>query len=210
MGEAKRRQQQEHPLDCQAVELVGAALRKLAGAASSHLGGDCYLHAVLGQKLLESKGIRSEIAAGYAAWRTGQSDGSVVSHSQKSAGYLPPGAQGFAYHAWLVVGCHVVDFTTYQLPRKAAELDAADGGHTEMDWCPELLIAHRSSIRSYNQVAQGNTGLYYYERHLGVEARLAATFTLDPEDLRLAHLILATPDIVVVGPNHVPANPIAG
>lgn len=200
MGEAKRRQQQDRQLDRQAIEKVGATLRKLAVAASSHLGLDCYLHAALGQQLLADQGIQAEIAVGFAAWRTGQSDGSVVSHTQQEVGYLPEGVAGFAYHAWLVIGHYVVDFTTYLLPHKAAALDAADGGHTEVDWCPELLITERRHISSYRQVAQGGTGLYYYERHAGLEAKLAASFTLDQDDLQVARLILAAPDVVVVGP----------
>lgn len=202
MGEAKRRQRQAQTFDYQFIEAVGGAIRKLASAASGYLGGDCYLHAAIGKELLASNGIQAEIAAGYAAWRTGPADGSVISHTAKEVSYLPSGAQGFAYHAWLVAGEHIVDFTTYQLPRKAAELDAADGGHTELEWCPELLIAPLRSVCSYREVAQGDAGMYFYERHAKVEALLASTFALAPEDLETARLILASPDVLVLGPNH--------
>lgn len=201
MGQAKIKRAQAAALDRAVVEAVGVALRKMAQAASSHLGGDCFLHAALGQALLAEKGVPSEIAAGYAAWRTGESDGSVIAHTRQVKGYLPEGKQGFAYHAWLLVPGHIVDFTTYQLKAKALELDALDGGHTEVDWCPPMLLAPIAEVRSYREVAQGHAGLFYYERDLSMEPKLARMFSMDPEDLQIAKLILANPDVAVLGPN---------
>lgn len=44
--------------------------------------------------------------------------------------------------------------------------------------------------------------MYFYERHAKVEALLASTFALAPEDIETARLILASPDVLVLGPNH--------
>ena len=119
-------------------------------------------------------------------------------------GYLPPGAQGFAYHAWLVCGTKIIDLTTYQIPRKAAELDAMDGGHTQLDWAPALLIANFADVKSYAAVQQGSAGMFYYERDRRIEKILAETSILDPEDVAHARLILRNPDLMVMGPNDIP------
>lgn len=206
MGEARRRkmmEQQLPALDLSATEEVSSAMRKLATAASSHHGFDCYVHAVIGRHLFAKLGVKVEIAAGFAAWRVGQQDGAVVAHVPNVKGVMPDGVKGFAYHAWLTHGSKIIDITTYQLRQKIAELDAADGGNTQIDWCPDLLVADRTQISSYRQVAQGHTGLFYYEHDARVAAMLAAGHTEDPEDLRIAELIMATPDIRVFGPNSI-------
>jgi hypothetical protein len=210
MGEAKRRKAQgaTAALNYETIEQVGQALRKLVIAASGLLGRDCYLHAALGQALLADFGIRTELVAGYAAWRVGEADGSVVAHVPNSAGHLPPGMPGFAYHAWLVSGRTLIDFSTHTLRQKAKELDAADGGRTDVVWCPELLVLDRSQLSSYRQVAQGNAGLAYYEHDEAATRLLASTFSMDPTDLQMARLILAQPDAAVVGPNHQAAHEI--
>lgn len=84
-----------------AAERAGVAMRKLAQAASSHVGSDCYVHAAIGRELLKDLGIKTELKAGHAAWRIGSGDGDVMSHVDGVQGYLPEGAQGFAYHVWL-------------------------------------------------------------------------------------------------------------
>jgi len=56
MGEARRKKQiAQHlaPLDLAAVEAAAVAMRKLADAASSQQGTDCYVHTVIGQHLLD-------------------------------------------------------------------------------------------------------------------------------------------------------------
>ena len=137
------------------VARVSTALRKLATAASEHLGHDCCIHAALGRALLADFGVPASPVVGFAAWRVGEGDGDVISHTPYTKGYLPPGVKGLAYHAWLDCSGCVIDFTTYQLPRKAQALDAMDGGHTTVRWCPDFLILPRDSIRSYEEVLVG-------------------------------------------------------
>lgn len=208
MGDAKRRRRDAEALAATlppAVERVSGALRRLAIAASSHLGSDCYLHVELGRLLLADLGIEATPVVGYAAWRVGVGDGDVISHIPMKQGYLPAGTQGFAYHGWLTVGDYLIDFTTYQLRKKAADLDAADGGHTTVDWCPEVLLTPKTTIKTYREVAQSfAAGVFYYEAQPELLKVLAETSTLDPEDLAAARLLLSNPQLQVVGPNDVP------
>lgn len=202
MGDAKRRRQQatiDLPHLTKAANDVGAAIRKLATAASSHLGSDCYLHAAIGQALLQDLGIPSQIVAGQAAWRVGDNGGDVISHVTTAKGHLPPDAQGFAYHAWLESADHIVDFTTYQLRRKAADLDAYDGGRTDVVWCPEVLVLDRQSIRSQTDVAALNHGVAFYKTEPSYALLLQKQFSLDPRDLYVARMILANPHLQVMG-----------
>jgi hypothetical protein len=206
MGEAKRKKLAQAQYQNQvltAVEKVGHALRRLATAASSHLGSDCYLHAELGRRLLGDLGIEARCVVGYAAWRVGPGDGDVISHTNAVKGYLPSGTQGFAYHAWLDVSGYVVDFTTYQLTRKAAELDKSDGGVTNVEWCPALLFLRKQDVRSYQQVAQLHAGLSHYEEVPEMASILRDGFELDEQDLAAARLILSKPDVMVFGPHGV-------
>lgn len=211
MGQAKlRRQQVQARLEQvrPAAARVGEALRKLAQAASAGLGSDCYLHAVLGRELLADLGVATQIVAGHAAWRIGSGDSDVMAHKSNLPGYLPEGAQGFAYHVWLETvedgGASpiLIDLTTYQLRQKAQQLDQADGGHTQVDWCPEHLVLRREDLRGFKEVEQApGPGLSYYERVPGMLERLSSGAKIDQEDLALARLILASPGINVMGPN---------
>lgn len=205
MGEASRRKQRliriTSPALAASINAVSGALRKLATAASSNLGSDCYLHSALGQVLLADAGIRTRLVAGYAAWRVGPGDGDVIAHTKRTRGYLPPGGGlGFAYHAWLEADGLLIDLTTYQLPRKAEELDAADGGHTTVEWAPPYLVLTLDQVSSYDEVAKGGPGLVYYERDTQVEARLVGGFSLDQGDVEMARLIVSNPEMAVVGP----------
>jgi hypothetical protein len=208
VGEAQRKRAlaqqlagQRDALDA-AVRQVTHALRRLAEAASANLGSDCYLHANLGRVLLADLGFPFEIRVGAAAWRLGSGDGDVVSHIPQRGGYLPPGMRGFAYHAWLEAGDLLVDMTTYQLRRKASDLDAQDGGHTTVDWCPDYLILKLSDGHTYEQVAKApEAGGAYYESNRQLAALMADTSTLDADDVAAARLLLRHPDMNVVGPN---------
>lgn len=205
MGESKRKKQAQAVILPQLEPLlprIASAIRKLATAASDKLGSDCYLHAELGRQLLADHGISATIVKGYASWRVGPADGDVISHTNKEKGYLPPGAQGLAYHVWLECADHVLDFTTYLLPLKGAELDRADGGHTQVLWHPEYLFLARSQVLGYREVAQApHEGVAHYEADPRLNTVLGKTFELDPEDLAAARLILANPEVHVMGPN---------
>lgn len=208
MGEAQRKRALAQQLDGRRTELEAAvkqvthALRRLAEAASANLGSDCYLHANLGRVLLADLGFPFEIRVGAAAWRLGSGHGDVLAHVPQRGGYLPPGAKGFAYHAWLEAGDWLVDTTTYQLRRKAADLDAQDGGHTTVDWCPDYLLLKQTDVKTHEEVAKApDAGVAYYESNRELAALMARTSTLDAEDLAVARLLLRDSSLNIVGPN---------
>lgn len=191
-------------------ELAAAAMRKLATAASSHIGSDCYIHAALVQKMLESVGIKSVLVVGHAGWRVGDGDSDVVLHIPQSGVQLPAGA--FPYHVWLEFPqtWHLLDVTTYQLRSKAAELDAADGGRTTVDWCPDFLLTNKNTVSPLKKVIQKRAGMYYYARHKPTEEIiLCQAPDLDPTDISSAITIFNNPDIFVMGPNQCPVGGIA-
>lgn len=208
MGEAKRKNQQKMHFKLHAephVAKVASAIQKLAYAASSHQGMDCYLHAALGQALLSRNfGISTDIRVGYAAWRVGDGDGDVISHTKHTTAHLPQGVNGLAYHAWLEANEHIIDLTTYQLTQKGKELDGFDGGRTAVDWCPAFLFVPKNEARSYQEVAQRQKGLFFYEHDAALQASVAGRFELDPDDVDTAEAVLSTEDVVVIGPNQLP------
>jgi hypothetical protein len=197
MGDARRKRAL-----ATAVQQASHAMRRLAEAASAHVGSDCYTHAEIGRILLADLGFSFELRVGAAAWRIGSGDGDVVSHIPQIQGHLPPGARGFAYHAWLEAGDWLVDLTTYHLRRKAADLDALDGGSTNVDWCPDFLLWHRSQVSTYSHVAKApSAGVAYYEVIPQLAEFMADGFILDAEDVATARLIMSNPNMRVLGPN---------
>ena len=205
MGDAKRRQAQnaaQRDKLSLAVAQVSSALRRLATAASSNLGGDCYLHAELGKVLLADLGFQFTAKVGFAAWRVGPGDGDVLAHTAAVQGYLPAGAVGFPFHAWLESGDWMVDLTTYQFEKKCRELDGADGGDTQLNWRPDYLLLQRKDLKSYKEVARAPDGpLAYYEERPELEATLRKEAVLDPSDVAAARLLLTNPELSVLGPN---------
>lgn len=181
-----------------AVRQVSVVLRKLATAASSKFGHDCYWHAAVGQALLQDLGFETQIVVGYAAWRLGSESGAVLGHTPDAHS---TSTKGLAYHTWLEWRSLVVDFTTYQFRLKMRELDSEDGGHTRVSWCPEYLILRKQEIQSWYAVRQAmHAGIACYE------ARPELAELLEPEDLdartrTIARLILANPRINLTGPN---------
>jgi hypothetical protein len=184
------------------VARVSNALRKLATAASSHLGSDCYLHMELGRALLANFGVRADRALGFAAWRVGGGHSDVIAHVPFAQGHSPPGVKAFPFHAWLVCQGHVIDFTTYQLRIKGKLLDAADGGHTDVTWCPDYLLLPVSEARTYRQVVSGShPDMSYYEIRPELNERMESKSEPDPAVLRAARVLIVNPDAVVIGPN---------
>jgi hypothetical protein len=181
---------------------ISNALRKLAVAASDHLGHDCYLHMELGRRLLADLGLQSEPVLGFAAWRVGRAEGDVIAHVPLDQSYSPVGVKAFPYHAWLLCRGLIIDFTTYQLPFKGEALDAADGGRTNVTWCPDFLLLPVTETKTYRQVLRGSQpGLAYYEVRHELHAALGAKSDVDPVALTAARLLIANPDAVVFGPN---------
>lgn len=206
MGQAKRRSMETQSVlqSLQAhVPCVSLALRKLAIAASTQIGRDCYAHAELGRLLLADLQMQAHTVVGYAAWRIGPGSGDVIAHVPQAAPQTTANASGLMYHAWLECADVVIDFTTYQLATKARELDALDGGSTQVEWRPDFLLLPKQEIRRFGEVRQSfNFGLAYYEARPELDAVLRTAFTVDPRDVHTARLILRNPAVHVVGPNH--------
>lgn len=187
---------------------MASAIRRLCMAASANLNADCFLHAALGYKLFEQRGVEAQFRVGFAAWRVGSGDGDVITHRPSENSVYFPGS--LPVHAWLEVGgfddsaeARIVDFTTYQLHSKAAALDAMDGGSTLLEWAPEVLVVPISSTSSFHEVAQGNVGQYYYEFSHEITAELRdKVMDVDASYLPTLSMLIAAPSMRVIGPNH--------
>lgn len=184
------------------VQKVSSSLIKLATAASGNFGTDCVTHAEIGRELLKSLGVKSDLVVGESAWRVGEGDGDIILHA-KMPGMVYQGPNAVPYHCWLEAegGKYIIDFTTYQIPEKALILDRLDGGHTNVAWHPDYLIAKKNKIHPLQAVIQGGSGLFYYKKDAQLHQQVMEGSTgIDPDDLRAAMIILNNPDIVVKGP----------
>lgn len=204
MGEAKRKKESAQSLSAipdDVLNRVSAAIRKVASAASSQFGGDCYFHAAAAQQLLKEQGFETSLVIGEAAWRVGDGDGDVISHVLSNQTILMPGA--FPYHTWLRYGYQVLDFTTYQLEEKAAQLDALDGQHTTVDWCPDYLNISQKETSSYEDTAQGLQGIFYYREMPSLKMELdKLARPIEEEDMISLRIVYNNPNMHVVGPRH--------
>lgn len=186
-----------------ALALVSNALRKLAIAASPNFGHDCYLHMELGQRLLADLGFQTDSVLGFSAWRLGESRGDVLAHvpfSDSPSKEL--GANGIPYHAWLSWQRHIIDLTTYQLPLKVRELDADDGGRTNLSWFPDYLCLPERDVSTFQHVMKGvRPGMCYYEARPELRALVASNAELDLDALSVARTLIENPNIGVFGPH---------
>lgn len=212
MGQAKSRQLRESAFSTALsakVDLaaLASAMRKLATAASASLGADCYLHAALPKVILAEGGIEASVALGFAAWRVGNGDSDVIVHAPLPGSIQHPShSDALPFHVWLTVQDDgvpwILDFTTYQLSRKAAELDSMDGGTTRVDWNPDFLLIPVARTTSLREVTQGRAGLCHYAENAQVAHRVEErAVNVDPFDLESLRLICRNPDINVIGPN---------
>lgn len=211
MGEAKRKKalrdaavQSLSQID---IARVAAAVRKLFKAASSNRGVDCCSYAMYGQHLLQRLGVPAEVAIGYASWRVGDGDGDVIAHHPSCVGgYIgtpTSDLEAAPYHAWIDVAGRVVDFTTHDLPRKGAMLDALDGRRTTVTWHPDFLLAEKHDVANgVTQVGQAqHAGVFYYERVPTLETRfLAEARPLEQDLCGMLWMIYQNPDVTVFGP----------
>lgn len=180
------------------LQRISSALRRLTTAASRNHGSDCYIHSALAQVMLAGLGIESKLVAGYAGWRVGNGDSDMVLHSPLPNMIPQP---GIPYHVWLLLDEHILDFTTYQLRLKAAQMDELDGGKTNVVWCPDFLFAPKKSISPLGRVIQKRAGLYYYEREPNLEAKIiSGASSLDEDDIAYAWLLYRNQEIQVFGP----------
>jgi hypothetical protein len=213
MGEARKKRELAAQLSTQraqledAVKQVSHALRRLAEAASAHFGSDCYTHAEIGRELLKDFGFVFETQVGFAAWRVGSGDSDIIAHTKSAQMFTPagvPAGQALPYHAWLTAGDWLVDLTTYQLRHKGTLLDAADGGRTQVDWCPDYLLLARRELRPFREVRQApGPGLAYYEADAALKVLMADGYERDETDIAHARLVLRNPDMMVMGPNSI-------
>ena len=152
------------------VELVAADVRRRVSLLSSYHGGDCLLHAKVGQQFLREEGVETRLVVGEAAWRIGNGDGDVIAHSRKCNTFAAFGSGMF--HAWLEHDDHIIDFTTYTLPVKARLMDDVDGMKTKVLWCPEYLYVPKTSVSSFPEVRDKHAGLYHYHRNSALECSI--------------------------------------
>lgn len=109
------------------------------------------------------------------------------------------------FHVWLETMDHVLDFTTYTLPAKAAALDLSDGGETNISWCPDFLFAPKRSISSKRALIDGAAGSYFYERNLEVECLvMAIAKQQDPGLVNVVEMLYLNQSCQVLGPNQIP------
>ncbi|MFZ4856088.1 MAG: hypothetical protein ACOYL3_06795 [Desulfuromonadaceae bacterium] len=199
----KRRAQAHKLLDSIDLPRISSALRLLATAASGNRGSDCYIHAAIAQAILNRLGVTSKIVAGYAAFRVGDGDSDVILHSPVPGMPLQPGA--VAYHVWLEAYGNIIDFTAYSLRTKAAQLDALDGGTTNVTWCPDYLFVLKTAVSPMRDVIQLRAGLFHYLRVPTLEAKIIAVASpLDDGDANTAWLLYQNPTLQVFGPNNMP------
>ncbi len=130
-------------------------------------------------------------------------DADVILHAPVPGMPLQPGA--VAYHAWLEAFGHIIDFTTYSLRTKAAQLDVLDGGTTSVTWCPDFLFVPKTAVSPMRDVIQLRAGMFHYLRVTALEAKIiAAAHPLDQDDVENAWLLYQNQDIQVFGPNNMP------
>lgn len=184
------------------LQRISSALRRLTTAASQNHGSDCYIHSALAQDMLARLGVESKLVVGHAGWRVGNGDSDMVLHAPLPNMVPQP---GIPYHVWLELDGHILDFTTYQLRLKAAQMDVLDGGKTNVIWCPDFLFALKKSISTLGSVIQKRAGMYYYERETELETRvIAASSPLDEDDLATAWLLYQNQSLQVFGPRNMP------
>lgn len=183
---------------------ISSALRRLAIAASGNLGSDCYIHAAIAQTMLARLGVSSKLVAGYAAWRVGNGDGDVILHAPLPNMPSQPGS--VAYHMWLEVGNHLIDFTTYQLRYKALQMDKLDGGRTNVTWCPDYLAVPIKSISPLHAVIQLRAGKFFYKQDRAIEnVIISAAQPLDGNDINTAWMLFHNQELRIFGPNNMPS-----
>jgi hypothetical protein len=135
-----------------------------------------------------------------ATWTVGNGDGDVILHAPLPN--IPPQPGSVAYHMWLEVDNHLIDFTTYQLRHKALQMDKIDGGTTKVKWCPDYLSVPKKSVSTLRAVIQLRAGKYFYKQDMAIENLIkSAARPLDEDDINTAWLLYLNPELCVFGPN---------
>jgi hypothetical protein len=172
-------------------EIFVKAVRQVVSAVTHMPGADCVLYAAVGAGLLSRLGFPAQPVAGSAAWRVGEGDSDVISHATEITGsvFEPNGSEGKLrgmFHAWISLktseGNEIVDLTTWQLTKKGKELDLADGGLTNVEFCPDFLwISDKSErlLSPRNVLQSYDSGVFAYIRKPNVEAVVFSDDVLD-------------------------------
>lgn len=190
--------------DTKKIEAVAKPLRKLFRACSPVPFADCLLMARMARAALADLGLQTTIQVGDAAWRVGPGDGDMIQHRGEGIATLTGGLTAMPFHAWLVDEAgRIIDYSTGDLGAKAALLDSADGGKTQVDWAPEVLISPDQGL-SFEAVRDAYTGGHYHYKprpKLRLIMEKAGAFNeVDPEDLNLLRLVIRDPGLQLVGP----------
>lgn len=194
MGEAKRKKLAQlmaatgsRTLSATEINQVKDSVKQVVGAVTDYHGADCLLYAHVGADLLRSLGMDAKMVAGSAIWRIGSGDGDVISHAREINGakYAQEGAQNAGmFHAWIEAPGLVIDFSTSTLRSKAKQLDEADGGTTQVDWCPDMIWHSTitpdpkagTAVNTPKNVQMAmNAGVFNYTRHEDIEAVVLQT-----------------------------------
>lgn len=201
MGQSKlKKSLHSTPIPPTLLSGISVSLRKLTRAASEHYGADCASQAILAQAVLKQHGFETKLVAGYAAWRVGEGDSDVISHIMNAS--IPEQQGAMVFHVWLEHGDRFLDFTTYQLKEKAAQLDALDGGSTQVDWCPEYIYTDKKDVSPVSDVLQLHAGMYHYERNAQVESVVFShAQEADKSEVAALMVIVENPGIDVMGPS---------
>lgn len=177
------------------ISHVAASVRHVVEAITDYHGADCLLYAHIGARMLNYLGVEAKPVAGSAAWRVGDGDADVISHAREVTGALYSQASpelSLLFHAWIETRDFVIDFSTFSLTKKALQLDAADGGRTDVSWCPEFIcqtkrsnqtgasnlliepnIPGKSGLSDARKVLMApRAGVFNYTRHADIEARV--------------------------------------
>ena len=186
-----------------AVRQVSTAVRKLTTVVRNFPPtAGCYIVAYVGQALLQRLHYETEIQIGFAGWQLGPDRNDVILHFPVPETTFCLGPKVWiGYHAWL--GCEgtIVDLTTFQLRRKALELDAVEGVHTTVQWCPEFLILPPNAVRTLKDLKNSTEpGTAYYERCPKLESFVKGREKIDTELIGLGHFLLSAPRTRIISP----------
>lgn len=181
MGEAARKKKLAQDAGIALAQIDRAcaarAVRMVVEAVSPGRGADCLFYAQVGAALLRCLGVQAQPVAGSVVWRVGPGDSDLIAHAYEvtSPGnmFAPEAGPAAPFHAWIEAGDWLIDFSTWALGDKAASLDQADGGRTDVQWCPGYVWAQRKTSMPLKQVlASFDVGVYGYVRHPEIESRV--------------------------------------
>lgn len=203
MGEAKRKSAlwQRHAGALEVARSAALATAKVFRAGSAQRGRDCTAQAAIVAALLNGHGVKCEAVAGYAAWRVGSGAGDCVVHHPAYCAADPKSkADFFPGHAWVVTESGLlVDSTTWSLRDKLRELDAADGGFSICEWCPEVLVSFTWASSLAAVANASRAGFFWYHRDDSLRHVLTQP---EPDYLTAARFVMQMPAAKVFGPQN--------